>query len=547
MKNLYLLFVIFLFIWGNSFGQVRPNSTISMATGPQTGNHCLFCNVQNPDLAWDNSESSYCNLNIDSSLIGGFASVTYEFPNNLDHQSFITINMSIGGLPILSGVISDLIFQRVSLEFLDAQNNPVMVYDSTNRTAVELVSAATNEFNLRIFNQSPDTRRVRIIAHSLGFPLAQDIRIHDISYVQSNFVFAQRPINAGSGYSGGLLSLCVNCGITDIQNPIEMYDENSEAARMWFPISANVLASNYLYADYDWNNTTSDGALNDLYILMEMDGVSSAPLQIFNTEELQIRVNYSDNTSEIFNASSGGITAEKLYAGSDRFSLQIDLNDAKDILSVQVRLYQPTLSLLHDLKIYTIFVGPTSPNVLPVEIVSFDAEILKSGVVALDWTSETESNSDYYMVEHSTNGLNWIDILHLKAAGNSAIPSSYKGFHTSPDLGSNHYRLTPVDLDGSYQAVYLTSVVKHDARLISVYPSPCQSSTNLDFELEEPAKVSYSIADIQGKVLHKVEDIALNAGHHSLPVAVSDLPNGMYLLSARTGTRRFIQRIQVLR
>ena len=209
MKNLFTLFVILLFLWGNSFGKDRPNYTYSTATGPTSGNQCSSCTVQNADWAWDNDESSYCNLDIDPSAQGGWASATYQFPVNLDKESFTTIRMSIGGPTILSGAISDFIFERITLEFRDAQNNLVVTYDSTNRVAVELVSSATNTFNLHIINQSPDNRQVRIIAHSLGFPLAEEIRIHDISWIQRTFGFVLRPISSGSGFSGGA------CGSVD--------------------------------------------------------------------------------------------------------------------------------------------------------------------------------------------------------------------------------------------------------------------------------------------------------------------------------------------
>ena len=68
----------------------------------------------------------------------------------------------------------------------------------------------------------------------------------------------------------------------------------------------------------------------------------------------------------------------------------------------------------------------------------------------LKWSTASEHNTQNFLVQHSSEGVNWITIATLPAAGNSTIAIDYNYVHTNPVVGTNYYRIKQTDLDNHY-------------------------------------------------------------------------------------------------
>jgi len=93
----------------------------------------------------------------------------------------------------------------------------------------------------------------------------------------------------------------------------------------------------------------------------------------------------------------------------------------------------------------------TNPS-LPVELISFDGIRTPNGNLLI-WKTYTEYNSDYYLIEHSTNGEfdeNSV-IGRVGAAGNSSEVFAYTYTDSTPPQSINYYKLIQVDINGDYQ------------------------------------------------------------------------------------------------
>jgi hypothetical protein len=66
------------------------------------------------------------------------------------------------------------------------------------------------------------------------------------------------------------------------------------------------------------------------------------------------------------------------------------------------------------------------------------------------WVTTSEENNDYYLVEHSEDGINWGKIVMLPGAGNSTQTLTYRFIHVDPPKKINYYKLTQVDYNGNY-------------------------------------------------------------------------------------------------
>src|SRR6185436_17887647 len=70
------------------------------------------------------------------------------------------------------------------------------------------------------------------------------------------------------------------------------------------------------------------------------------------------------------------------------------------------------------------FGSPNGANPLPIEIFGFRAVPVKNHV-DISWSTLSESNTDYFTIEKSTDGLQFEKISTLKAAGNSSTEIKY--------------------------------------------------------------------------------------------------------------------------
>lgn len=118
------------------------------------------------------------------------------------------------------------------------------------------------------------------------------------------------------------------------------------------------------------------------------------------------------------------------------------------------------------------------PSVLPVTLISFTAKASNNNVV-LAWKSTSESNLSHYIVQRSTNGVDFTD-LTIEMANNTAGVFDYAYLDKTPGFGSNYYQLVSVDTDGKTQTSELKSVTL-GASLASVtaYPNPAINQLNI--------------------------------------------------------------------
>jgi hypothetical protein len=84
---------------------------------------------------------------------------------------------------------------------------------------------------------------------------------------------------------------------------------------------------------------------------------------------------------------------------------------------------------------------------LPIELINFDATN-QNTYNLLTWSSATEHNNDYYLVERSTDGFNWSVVNNQNGAGNSTSKIDYSFRDFTYEAAINYYRLTQVDIDG---------------------------------------------------------------------------------------------------
>jgi len=85
--------------------------------------------------------------------------------------------------------------------------------------------------------------------------------------------------------------------------------------------------------------------------------------------------------------------------------------------------------------------------VLPIELVKFDGKYYDKAN-NLSWITALEINNDYFVVERSEDGLNWLEVGKIDGSGTSQQLKNYSFKDKNFSNTVNYYRLTQVDYNG---------------------------------------------------------------------------------------------------
>jgi hypothetical protein len=167
-----------------------------------------------------------------------------------------------------------------------------------------------------------------------------------------------------------------------------------------------------------------------------------------------------------------------------------------------------------------------SMSTLPVSLISYSVTLLNTQKAQLNWITSSESNSDYFEIEKSSDGSHFISIGRIDAAGNSTTEKAYS--FTDPELlkQKSWYRLKQYDADGKEKDLGIKYLhVATTAASIKVYPNPIKGNEIHVNTGGEQLPVSYKLADAQGRTMKSGTFRQVQQ-----QINVADLPEGIYFL-----------------
>jgi len=160
-----------------------------------------------------------------------------------------------------------------------------------------------------------------------------------------------------------------------------------------------------------------------------------------------------------------------------------------------------------------------NPSVLPVSTSEFNANSSESGVT-ITWVSQSESNNDYYTLEKSVHGVDFFEVATISGAGNSTAQKVYSFVDERAIVGTNYYRLSQTDYDGTKTVIETISVNNKSSKDVTVYPNPANSNeVNVSFKDLE----MYSIVSTTGQTLFSGTEMETK-------VNLTQFSNGTYFM-----------------
>jgi len=85
---------------------------------------------------------------------------------------------------------------------------------------------------------------------------------------------------------------------------------------------------------------------------------------------------------------------------------------------------------------------------LPITLTEFTT-ITKTNVIKVIWSTETETDNDYFSIYHSSNGYEYFKIATVQGAGTTHLPRNYEFIDNNPYDGYNYYVLVQTDYNGN--------------------------------------------------------------------------------------------------
>jgi hypothetical protein len=191
-----------------------------------------------------------------------------------------------------------------------------------------------------------------------------------------------------------------------------------------------------------------------------------------------------------------------------------------------------TSNLVESFSPFTLASKSLEHNTLPIQLLSIDAKRF-SDHADVHWTTATETNNDYFTVEHSPDASNWQFVTIVKGAGNSNSILSYKTTDTDPYQGVTYYRLKQTDFDGKYEYVGIAScstgnIVATDEKPVVNVSSDHTIQVSVESGSNHAAHIN--VLDITGKLI-KSGDVELIKGGNTFYLNAEELNAGMYIVS----------------
>lgn len=182
--------------------------------------------------------------------------------------------------------------------------------------------------------------------------------------------------------------------------------------------------------------------------------------------------------------------------------------------------------------------GTAQANVpLPIELLSFTAKY--NGKSAdINWVTASEINNDYFIVEKSTDGVDF-SFLHQEDSkapnGNSNSILNYSINDPKVSSGIYYYRLKQYDFNGTAKYSHIESITigAKEESIFSVSPNPTSETAEVNYYCYSEEKAMIRVYDDRGRLIIENE-ITCSAGQNKTIIDLNYQADGLYIITLTT-------------
>ncbi len=139
---------------------------------------------------------------------------------------------------------------------------------------------------------------------------------------------------------------------------------------------------------------------------------------------------------------------------------------------------------------------------LPVELIHLNS-ICDKNSIKIKWTSSSETNNHYYILEQSSDGIMWNFVDRINGAGNSNLPLNYEYSYNQFTSESSYTRLSQFDYNGNKKVLGVTTSYCNNEiePHLYVYPNPTDGVINIVIKGDVADQGSVNIYDNIGQLI----------------------------------------------
>ncbi len=194
--------------------------------------------------------------------------------------------------------------------------------------------------------------------------------------------------------------------------------------------------------------------------------------------------------------------------------------------------------------------SPPSGPPLPVTLTVYTATAIRNDrAVNVIWTTASEQGNKYFVVQRSSDSIQFSNLDTVAAAGLPDSGASYIYTDNAPVPGNNYYRLQRFDVDENdtlYKVLTVPTGGRWDSLLIpnqlQLSPNPATGLVYLHLVDSSLGAVQVSVMDMQGRLL-RVWAFQKQGIVWDQSVDVAGLAPGCYALQIRGLTTRYVRTI----
>jgi hypothetical protein len=183
--------------------------------------------------------------------------------------------------------------------------------------------------------------------------------------------------------------------------------------------------------------------------------------------------------------------------------------------------------------------------VLPVDLLSFNAEVEGKKKGKLKWSAKEDIDFDGYEIERSADNINWENIAFVPSSG-QAETRHYQFIDQDPFKGSSFYRLKLVHANkpSKYSATRTIRIDDGEYATILLYPNPAVDMTSLQITGDVAGQTArINIIDAKGNRLSE-EKLVLLAGTNTVSLAIRDVwQPGLYIVQVSIDEKTFTRKL----
>lgn len=187
-------------------------------------------------------------------------------------------------------------------------------------------------------------------------------------------------------------------------------------------------------------------------------------------------------------------------------------------------------------------------SLLPITLLHFKGNMANK-VVKLNWSAENEVNMSHYIVERSTNGVEYAEVSKVTAVNNGPVITGYSIEDTISNLSNTtiYYRLKEVDKTGGvkFSNVLSFKVSETAGITMSIYPNPARSYFVLKLNAIKEGSVTTRLTDLAGKTV-LAQKTRIISGMNTVTInAIGRLAAGTYQVQVLIDGQRFNQKLVI--